>query len=62
MDAENQDGNEGEVKASLEPRYTCLKTGAHFSFTNMCERLHKILLSRRESNITSVTAMSTEPG
>ena len=30
---------EGEVKASVEPRYTCPQTGAHFNFANMCERL-----------------------
>ena len=51
----NKEENEGEVKASIEPRYTCSKTGAHFSFSNMCERLHKLFEARTRDNTTTTT-------
>lgn len=42
MDRPEMPDYDGEVKASVEPRYTCPATGAHFNFHNMCERLMKI--------------------
>ena len=34
------------VKPATEERYTCPKTGAHFHFDDMCQRLNKLQKKR----------------